>query len=198
MNINMRNYSNNKFVFADSSFYICFIKELGMRSCYNFLDFYHFALGNRVYNEIKSELDDEIFSKLNLFDFDDIDYYTLFTPCLSNIEKNKHKGEYEIIGLSLFFSKINRLKYVIIDDKKAKNFAKKNFKSIASNIMGTIGFIKTVSGDSFISNEEAISILNDIIIAIETYDYSDGDFICSLGNNYKEIICPVIESLKRD
>ena len=40
---------NNKFVFADSSFFICFLEELKQSNCYNFLDYYNFAIGSKVW-----------------------------------------------------------------------------------------------------------------------------------------------------
>ena len=43
---------HDKFVFADSSFFICFLKELKQSNCYNFLDYYNFAIGSKVLKEI--------------------------------------------------------------------------------------------------------------------------------------------------
>ena len=187
---------NNKFVFADSSFFICFLEELKQSNCYNFLDYYNFAIGSKVWIEIKTHLEDNLINKLHFCPEENYNYSSLIEPILSNKEKNKNKGEYEVIGLSLHYLSSNQVKYVIIDDKKAKNFAKRNFKELEEYIMGTIGLIIHCPKDNFISENDAIKILKDIEFAIENHDETPGNFICSLGKrNYKKIINDAIKEL---
>lgn len=66
MRKNIMNYHkfNDKFVFADSSFFICFLEELKQSNCYNFLDYYDFAIGSKVFKEIENHLDNDIINKL--------------------------------------------------------------------------------------------------------------------------------------
>lgn len=188
---------NNKFVFADSSFFICFLEELKQSNCYNFLDYYNFAIGSKVFNEIKEHLENNLINKLYYCPDENYDYSALIAPLLSNEEKNKNKGEYEVMGLSLHYLSSNRVKYIIIDDKKARNFAKRNFVGLTKYITGTIGFIIFCSKDNFISKIDAINILKDIEFAIENHEESQGDFICSLGKkNYKKIINDAIKKLE--
>lgn len=194
----MRSYSNinEKYVFADSSFYICFINELGQPDCYNFLNYYTFALGCKVFNEIQDQIAENIYEKIFICPNDNYNYDVLIAPLLTNKEKNRKKGEFEIIGLSLYYLNFEQVKYIIIDDKKAKKFAKKYFPELTEYITGTIGLIKYCSHDGFISPRTSISILKDIEHTIENHAESPGDFICSLGKrNYKNIINKVIEEL---
>lgn len=187
----------NKFVFADSTFFICFLEELKKSNCYNFLDYYNFAIGSKVFEEIKKHLDNNLISKIHICSDDNYSYYELIAPLLSNKEKNKNKGEYEVIGLSLKYLKSNQLKYIILDDKKAKNFAEKNFEELKNYLSGTIGLIiRCCSKDNFISKNDAKNILKDIEFAIEHHDETQGNFICSLGkNSYKKIIHDAIKEL---
>jgi len=198
--INSKNYLENdlKYVFADSSYYICFIEELEHEDCYNFLDYYKFGIGNRVLFEIRKILKAEINSKLNYFDFSDLDYFQLFSPLLSNLEKNKTKGEFEMIGLSLFCLENNQLQYLVLDDDTAKKFVKRYFKHIKPYLTGTIGLIGNSSLDGFISSSKAISMLKEIIELIESYDNMENNkFPCNLSKkSYKKIICPEIELLR--
>ena len=200
MRKNMRNWSNNdKYVFADSSFYICFINELNQPDCYNFLDYYNFALGHKVLSEIENQITKNITEKIHICPNDNYNYDVLISPLLSNEEKNKEKGEFEIIGLSLYYLNFNNVKYIIIDDKKANKFAKKHFPELTEYLTGTIGLIKYCSYDGFISPTTSINILEDIKYAIENHDESRGNFICSLGkNSYKKIINKVIDELMEE
>ncbi len=187
---------NNKFVFADSSFFICFLEELKQRNCYNFLDYYNFAIGRKVFEEIGNHLDSNLIDKLYFCPEENYNYSALIAPILSNEEKNKNKGEYEVIGLSLHYLSSNQVQYVIIDDKKARNFAERNFEELKSYIAGTIGLIIFCSKDNFISKTDAINILKDIEFAIENHDETQGNFICSLGKkSYKKIINQAIKKL---
>lgn len=188
---------NNKFVFADSSFFICFLEELKQSNCYNFLDYYDFAIGSKVFEEIGEHLENNLINKLYFCPDENYNYTALIAPLLSNEEKNKNKGEYEVMGLSLHYLSSNRVKYVIIDDKKARNFAKRNFGGLSEYITGTIGLIIFCSKDNFISKIDAINILKDIEFAIENHEESQGDFICSLGKkSYKKIINEAIKKLE--
>lgn len=187
----------NKFVFADSSFFICFVEELKQSNCYNFLDYYNFAMGSKVFEEIKKHLDNDLVSKLHFCPDDNYSYSSLIGPLLSNKEKNENKGEYEVIGLSLHYLYLNQVKYIIIDDKRAKKFAERNFKELENYLLGTIGLIICCySKDNFISKNDAINILKDIEFAIENHDETQGNFICSLGKkSYKKIIHDAIKEL---
>ena len=187
---------NNKFVFADSSFFICFLEELKQSNCYNFLDYYDFAIGSKVFEEIDSHLDNNLINKLHFCPDENYNYSALIAPLLSNAEKNENKGEYEVIGLSFHYLSSNKVKYIILDDKRARNFAKSNFKELKNYITGTIGLIILCSKDNFISETDAITILKDIEFAIENHDETPGNFICSLGKkNYKKIINNAIKKL---
>lgn len=195
----MKNYSNDeiKFVFADSSFYICLIGELNQPNCYNLLDYYSFALGSKVETEIKKHLSKNIYNKINICPNEHYNYTSLIAPLLTNEEKDKNKGEYEIIGLSYFYLNQNKVKYIIIDDKAARNFLNDHFKELSPYLTGTIGIFKYCVKDEFISSDTAINILVDIKNVIKNYDESPGNFICNLGKkNYEKIINKTIHELK--
>lgn len=198
MRKNIMNYHkfNDKFVFADSSFFICFLEELKQSNCYNFLDYYDFAIGSKVFKEIENHLDNDIINKLYFCPDENYNYSALIAPILSNEVKNKNKGEYEVIGLSLHYLHSNQVKYIIIDDKRARNFAENHFKELKNFITGTIGLIIFCSKDKFISKTDAVNILKDIEFAIENHDETQGSFICSLGKkSYKKIINNAIKKL---
>jgi len=190
--------SNKKFVLADSSFYICFLEELKRYDCYDFFSYYDFCIGDKVLNELNSKkllLDKPI----THVDFENHEYYKLFSPFLSNLEKNKDKGEFEIIALALLFYKKNILKYIIVDDKGAKKIINKNFRELSDYNKGSIGLIKSSYLDGFIDNEKALSILSDICKLIETFNYDENKkYPCSLSkNSYKKVIKPVWDFLNR-
>lgn len=198
MRKNIMNYHkfNTKFVFADSSFFICFLEELKQSNCYNFLDYYDFAIGSKVFKEINKHLDNNLINKLNFCPEENYNYNALIAPLLSNKEKNEDKGEYEVIGLSFHYLSSNQVKYVIIDDKRARNFAENHFKELEKYITGTIGLIIRCSKDNFISETDAIDILKNIEFTIENHKETPGNFICSLGKkSYKKIINNAIKEL---
>ncbi|ADC45912.1 hypothetical protein mru_0060 [Methanobrevibacter ruminantium M1] len=173
-----------------------FLEELKQSNCYNFLDYYNFAIGSKVFEEINQHLDNNLINKLHFCPNNNYNYSALIAPLLSNEEKNKNKGEYEVIGLSLHYLSLNQVKYIIIDDKRARKFAKRNFEELQEYITGTIGIIIFCSKDNFISKIDAANILKDIEFAIENHDETQGNFICSLGKqNYKKIIDDAIKML---
>ncbi|MHA1300799.1 MAG: hypothetical protein ACTSO9_15385 [Candidatus Helarchaeota archaeon] len=183
-------------VTSDSSFFICFYCDLQNSDYLHFfLKIYDIFLGQRIFNELPKKLhkDKKFLSKITFINYD---YYQLIMPFFGSHPKHIKDGEYEAIGLAYFLNLNNNLKYLIIDEKRARNFTKRFFPELAKKQVGTIGFIRDCCcEDKKIKPNLAIEILYKIKNAVET---SIKKRPCSLGKkDYRNILIPIIEKIKQ-
>lgn len=157
----------NNSISADSSFYICLIDDINHQNCLNkFLNSYSFFLGKRILKEITPESRERLVEYLNHID---VDYYELVKPYFGRNPDHIDDGEYEAIGIAHFLVQKDNLKYLILDEKTARNFVETHFDYLLPNMVGTIGFIeKCCCIDSIINKKNALEILETIKTSIES------------------------------
>jgi len=182
-------------VSADSSFYICFVDDLEEKEwIYKFIKLYSFYIGRRVLSEIPDTLlnDDDFRNSVTVVDYD---YYSLIKPIFGRDPKHLEDGEYEAIGIAHYLDILGELRYLILDDRRAKNFVKNNFEYLADKVVGTIGFIRnSCLEDRKLECEKGVEILNKIK---ETVKSGKKRPLNLNEKKCKEIIDPIIEELLR-
>lgn len=134
-----------KNVVADTSFFIC--NACTLKRCdllLQYLDLYQFHAGKNIMKEIRrmEPCDIEICSKIKSINVN-ANYIELFKHISTrNSNHIEDDGEYEAIGIAIELSLTKEgLHCLILDDKKAKNFASSKFPQLREKIHGTIGFI---------------------------------------------------------
>ncbi|BDZ71417.1 hypothetical protein [Methanobacterium petrolearium] len=182
---------------ADTSFYSCIICYLQNEDClYHFLDCYNFYVGNRLLEEIPYHKINESIFKSKIQHTTKYEYIQLMLPVLDRNEKHVFDGEYEAIGIAHFLQKEEKLKYLIIDEKIARNFVKRVFSHLTPYLHGTIGFIEhCCCTDEYISTQSAIRLLEHIKELTKTADKNSRP--CSMDKkNYLKIIEPTIKRIR--
>ena len=147
-------------IVADTSFYICNISELNCpKLIEKYLENYKFHIGFEILSELPSALANENYFKNNVELHKD-DYSILWKPFFTRSKKHQKDGEYNAIGIALTLKIQNRLRHLILDDKKAKKFAKSNNFNLETHIVGTVEFIKiSCFMDQFITKGECLQYL---------------------------------------
>lgn len=185
-------------VAPDATFMICFLSDVNRRDwLFSFMDCYSFHIGPVVMNEMpKGTLNSPEFT--NRVIVVHLDYYQLLKPLLGKNRERYSDGEYEAIGIAYELLNAGKLSYLIIDDKRARNFVKNNLPDLAAKIVGTIGFVRdSCIKDSQTSAIEAIEILECMKKAFETVA-NPRKRPCSIDANIcREILVPTIESLRK-
>lgn len=185
-----------KSIAADTSFYSCFYCHIEDLNCLiHLMRCYSFYIGINIFNEIPNDLkDNPIF--ITKIKEEEYDYVALMQPLLERDPKHLYDGEYEAIGLAYYLDTLNKLNYLIIDDRKPYNFVKRHFKHLKKYLTGTIGFIEQCTCiDENITSMKALSLLNNIKdIAKDSNNIRP----CSMDKkNHEKIINPVIERIRR-
>lgn len=184
-------------VSADSSMYICLAGDLReSKLLSNYLNSYRFFVGSKILNEIKKIMTNnkEFYSKVTILEYD---YYELIKPFFFRDESHFEDGEYEAIGIGFHLNNYGMLKYLVIDEKRARNFVQRNFSRLFDKLVGTIGFIRdSCIKDKKISLKRAIEVLSTIQKIVKN---SEGKRPCSLDKkNYEKILIPTINLLQRE
>lgn len=119
-----------KSIAADTSFYSCFYCHIEDLNCLiHLMRCYSFYIGINIFNEIPNDLkDNPIF--ITKIKEEEYDYVALMQPLLERDPKHLYDGEYEAIGLAYYLDTLNKLNYLIIDDRKPYNFVKRHFKHL--------------------------------------------------------------------
>lgn len=179
-------------VSSDSSFYISFIEGLKRKDwLFFFINRYHFYLGERLLGELSTSpaSDPEFLASVNRVD---VDYYELVRPYFGRHPKHLDDGEYEAIGIAHYLHLRRKLHYLIIDEKRIRNFVNKHFPYLNGKLVGGIGFIRdSCKKDQIISISCAIDMLTTIKKAIDS-----GKRIFGVDKNtYELIVAPILETL---
>lgn len=179
-------------VSSDSSFYISFIEGLKRKDwLFFFINRYHFYLGERILGELSTSpaSDPEFLASVNRVD---VDYYELVRPYFGRHPKHLDDGEYEAIGIAHYLYLRRKLHYLIIDEKRIRNFVNKHFPYLTGKLVGGIGFIRdSCKKDQIISISCAIDMLTTIKKAIDS-----GKRIFGVDKNtYELIVAPILETL---
>lgn len=181
----------NNSISADSSFYICLIDDINHQNCLNkFVNYYSFFLGKRILKEINPESREILNDNLNHVN---VDYYELVKPYFGRNPDHIDDGEYEAIGIAHFLVQNDDLKYLILDEKTARNFVETHFEYLKANLVGTIGFIeKCCCFDCIINKKNALEILETIKASIESENRP-----CSMDKkSLDKILNPCIDRIK--
>jgi len=123
------------------------------------------------------------------------DYYQLLKPYFGRNPHHIHDGEYEAIGIGYMLDAQDKLRFLILDDRRPNKFAKKHFSSLAPRVKGTLGFVKEACcEDQRISREHALEFLREIE---NTLTRGKKQRPCSIDPEiYTAILMPVIEYIK--
>ncbi|NJD76573.1 MAG: hypothetical protein FIB08_05675 [Candidatus Methanoperedens sp.] len=183
-------------IVPDSSFYICFANDLKRREwLYELANLYPVYIGKRILKEIFKEVSDDkdFLSTVKIIDFD---YYELIKPYFGRNEMHIDDGEYEAIGIAHFLVIKGYLRYLIIDETRARNFVNRHFPSLTDKMVGTIGFLRDgCCKDKKIS---ALKVLGILYAIKETVDSGKINRPCSMDTkSYNNILIPTIEMINK-
>jgi len=193
-------------VVADTSFFICHACNLRRTDfLLNYLDLYQFYVGPIILMKELPNMgkDDETIRKKLIYK--ESNYAELFKMLSARDSKHiEEDGEYEAIGLAVELSLTNNLKYLIIDDKGPKNFAKntitKKFLELNGKIVGTVGFIcNCYRIDSLIEKEKCLENLKAIHTAYLEYEQNGKtQRPCSMDDKFiNNTLLPLITDLEK-
>jgi predicted nucleic acid-binding protein len=128
-------------IIADSSFYSCFLDDINDPDfLYRIIEKFDFYITPIVECEIKIEKNKSLKENKKIIRIDNyIDFGEILKPFLS--KKIIDKGEHEVIGLGFHFLMIGIPFYLVIDDKEARSFVKKNLSVLCACLHGTVGLI---------------------------------------------------------
>lgn len=194
-----------KNVVADTSFFIC--NACTLKRCdllLQYLDLYQFHAGKNIMDEIPhmEPCDKEIRSKIKSINVN-ANYIELFKPISTrNSDHIENDGEYEAIGIAIELSLTKEgLHCLILDDKKAKNFASSKFPQLHGKIHGTIGFIyNSYKEDRLISKPQCLYHLKAIYQAYVEHK-KDGilERPCAMDeNSVNKHLLPLIKKVENN
>ncbi len=155
-------------VVADSTFYSCCACDIERKDIlFEFLSAYSFFLGDKILEELPKPLtNNNDFSQLTTaYNFD---YYQLIKPFFGRNPDHINDGEYEAIGIGYMLDAQDKLRFLILDDRRPNKFAKRHFIHLAPRVTGTIGFVQgACCEDRRISKEHALEFLLEIEKALK-------------------------------
>lgn len=180
---------------ADSTFYSCCACDIKRKDILlGFLSSYAFFLGDRILSELPGLLtNDSSFTKLiTTYNFD---YYQLIKPFFGRNQRHIHDGEYEAIGIGYMLDAQDKLRFLILDDRRPNKFAKRHFSNLAPRVKGTIGFIQEACcEDQRISPEQALEFL---IVIENVFTNGEKQRPCSIDPEIlRTILMPAIEYIR--
>ncbi|MDD3091867.1 MAG: hypothetical protein PHH09_07560 [Methanoregulaceae archaeon] len=185
----------NKNIVADSTFFSCCTCDLKRNDIlFLFLESYSFHLGKRIFKELPPLLTtDKRFRKtINEQSFD---YYQLIKPFFGRDPKHIDDGEYEAIGLGYLLESQGLLHFLVLDDRRPRNFVKNHFPSLKIKMKGTIGLVQSsCCEDNTLSKELALEFLEAIQMSVGK---GDKERPCSIDKkNMGAILIPAISYIK--
>jgi len=150
-------------VVADSTFYSCCACDIERKDIlFKFLSSYSFFLGDKILEELPKPLtnDKDFVQLITAYNFD---YFQLIKPYFGRNPHHINDGEYEAIGIGYMLDAQDKLRFLILDDRRPNKFAKKHFIHLAPRVTGTIGFVQEACcEDHRISPEHALEFLLEI------------------------------------
>ena len=101
-------------------------------------------------------------------------------------------GEYEAIGIAHYLYLKDILHYLIIDEKRIRNFVDRHFPYLKKKLVGSVGFIRDCClNDKLIDESQAIDMLTAAKKIID-----EGKMVFGVDKNtYEVIIAPILRSL---
>lgn len=122
----------------------------------------------------------------------DVDYYELVKPYFGRHPKHLNDGEYEAIGIAHYLFLKDILHYLIIDEKRIRNFVDRHFPYLKDKMVGGVGFIRDCClNDKLIDKSQAIDMLTAAKKVID-----QGEMVFGIDKNaYEVIIAPILRHL---
>ena len=182
-------------VAADSTFYSCCACDIKRKDIlFRFLTAYPFFLGDKILGELPGRLtNDEDFTRgVTTYNFD---YFQLIKPFFGRNPDHINDGEYEAIGIGYMLDAQDRLRFLILDDRRPNKFAKKHFTKLAPRVKGTIGFVQAACcEDQKIAPDQALEFLAKIE---EVLASGEKQRPCSIDPEIlRTILMPAIEYIR--
>ena len=179
-------------VAADSTFYSCCACDIKRKDIlFRYLSVYRFYLGDRIAGELPGALvrDSDFSQRITEYNFD---YFQLIKPFFGRNPSHAKDGEYEAIGIGYMLDVQDRLRFLIIDDRRPYRFVQKHFTGLAARLTGTIGFVQaSCCREKKIPPEHALEFLDTIKRAVKT---GGGKRPCGLTPDVcRAILMPAIE-----
>ena len=183
-------------VVADSTFYSCCACDIKRKDIlFRFLSLYPFYLGEKISSELPEFLtnNNDFSRSVNEYNFD---YFQLIKPFFGRNASHVDDGEYEAIGIGYMLDVQDKLRFLILDDRRPNKFAKTHFVRLASRVTGTIGFVQEgCCTDRKISADHALEFLNEIKQAVTE---GEKERPCSITPDAcRAILMPAIEYIKK-
>jgi hypothetical protein len=182
-------------VVADSTFYSCCACDIKRKDLlFRFLSSYPFYLGDKISGELPDTLvnDNDFTQRVTEYNFN---YFQLIKPFFGRSPHHANDGEYEAIGIGYMLDVQDKLRFLILDDRRPNKFVKKHFAHLARRMTGTIGFVQeSCCIDNKVLPELALEFLHEIQRTIK----SDGKKRpCSLtSETCRAILMPAIEYIR--
>jgi len=186
---------------SDTTFYICVGEDLQRQDhlC-SFLESYPFFLGPNIFRELPESLQmrKDFQKSVNKIDGN---FFELLKPFFGRDKKHETDGEYEAIGIACNLERKKELRFLILDEKRARNFVKTHFTFLIPKMIRSLGFLKIICcDDGRIKREIVIEILETLIQGIEQNESNYGPQQrrpCGMTiNNYKNIVVPILDQVR--
>jgi len=187
---------------SDSTFYICVSEDIQKpKNLCEILECYSFFLGKNILEELPPSLiEREDFKKS--INFLEGNYFELVKPYFGREKKHEKDGEYEAIGIAYHLERMELLKCLIIDEKRAQNFVKAHFPTLAIKLVRSFGFLKNACcNDNKIQRSVVIEIFETIIQRVKDNSISNKNGKqrrpCGMTlENYVDIIIPIVKQIQ--
>ena len=111
-------------VVADSTFYSCCACDIKRKDILiRFFSSYSFYLGEKISGELPESLtnDKDFSERVTECNFD---YFQLIKPFFGRSASHVDDGEYEAIGIGYMLDAQDKLRFLILDDRRPNKFAK--------------------------------------------------------------------------
>jgi len=186
---------------SDTTFYICVGEDLQRQEqlC-NFLQCYPFFLGPNIFRELPEslQLQKEFQNSVNKIDGN---FFELLKPFFGRDKKHETDGEYEAIGIACNLERKKVLRFLILDEKRARNFVNTHFTVLVPKMIRSLGFLKIICcDDKRIKREIVIEILESLVQDIKRNESKSGPYMrrpCGMTiNNYKNIVVPLLNQVR--
>jgi predicted nucleic acid-binding protein len=155
-------------VIPDSSFYICFLDDIGRVDALILLvtsRHHSFVMGSVIRREVTAKECPEDFLDTLTRDIEIFDYYDhaeILRPFFGDEEMRK--GETEAVVISFILHATGEQHVLVIDESPARRFVERRFPDLMEYLTGTVGFLEasTVVRNIF-TPEEAIEMMRAMI-----------------------------------
>jgi len=177
-------YDDLLLIIADSSFYICFLKDINKpHQLELIINKFMFNITEILVKEVIKKSENSAFPSqyppIEIIN-SDFDFKEILRPFFS--KKELDDGETEVIELVYQWYKIKRIYKFILDEREARLFVERNIVEIKEMMIGTVGFIGLCYYDfSIFNKKDSLQLLTDI-------ENSDFHVSVTVINNIREKI----------